>query len=66
MVTGGQTCLDAHEFESAIHVLAAVFDYDRLYGCVELVEDVAGRLDPVSGGDGSESVWIELISENSI
>ncbi|GCD99202.1 hypothetical protein EHYA_06915 [Embleya hyalina] len=37
---------------------------DRLYGCVELVVDAARRLDPVSGSDGSESVWIELISEN--
>ncbi|WP_405914692.1 SUKH-4 family immunity protein [Streptomyces sp. NBC_00728] len=43
---------------------AIVRHYDCLYACVELVVDAARRLD--SAADSAESVWIELIRENSV
>lgn len=45
---------------------AVVGHYDGLYGCVEFVVDAVRRLDSSVAADSPESVWIELIRENSI
>jgi len=45
---------------------AVVGHYDGLYACVESVVDAVRRLDSSVVADGPESVWIELIRENSI
>jgi hypothetical protein len=43
-----------------------VCHYDRLYACVELVVDAARRLDHAVAAEDPQSVWIEVIRENSI
>ncbi|MEU3342419.1 SUKH-4 family immunity protein [Streptomyces sp. NPDC006668] len=45
---------------------AVVRHYDRLYACVEFVVDAVRRLDSSVAADSPESVWVELIRENSI
>lgn len=45
---------------------AVVEHYDGLYACVECVVKAVRRLDSSVAVDSRESVWIELIRENSI